>query len=219
MEDPNSYANSHECVTTHLVLDWCVDFEEKKLKGHVALTLKATSACSRVILDTRDLSITDCQFRLQKGSTSWQPVHEWHLDPSTHVAFGQALIVPLPSVVPAASVFELDIKYSTQPSSSACQWLDPSQTMTKKHPYLFTQCQAIHARSLLPCQDSPAVKSTYAASIHVPKTLRALMSALRLAEQGAASSYGDSFQVFEFEQKVPIPVRQLKGSFPLILYF
>ena len=36
----------------------------------------------------------------------------------------------------------------------------PSQTAGGAHPYLFTQCQAIHARALLPCQDSPAAKMT-----------------------------------------------------------
>ncbi|MBK7587597.1 MAG: hypothetical protein IPI22_04330 [Bacteroidetes bacterium] len=36
-------------------------------------------------------------------------------------------------------------------------------------PYLFTQCESIHARSLLPCQDAPANRITYEAQVQVPK--------------------------------------------------
>ena len=73
----------------------------------------------------------------------------------------------------------LRINYETSPNSTALQWLDAMQTIGKKHPYLFSQCQAIHARSLFPCQDTPAVKFTYNASVTVKKSLVALMSALR----------------------------------------
>ena len=77
------------------------------------------------------------------------------------------------------------ISYKTDPAlCAAVQWLEPSQTMGKKHPYLYTQCQvhecpeievyilkgvyflqAIHARSMLPCQDTPSVKSTFSAKV------------------------------------------------------
>eukprot|EP00698_Gefionella_okellyi_P006265 TRINITY_DN1564_c0_g2_i5.p1 TRINITY_DN1564_c0_g2~~TRINITY_DN1564_c0_g2_i5.p1 ORF type:complete len:125 (-),score=29.44 TRINITY_DN1564_c0_g2_i5:11-385(-) len=66
---------------------------------------------------------------------------------------------------------------------------------------MFTQCQAIHARTLLPCQDTPAVKATYTAELTVPKPLVAVMSAL---SDGSVADLGDSSQYF-FRQPIPIP--------------
>jgi len=39
------------------------------------------------------------------------------------------------------------IRYSTSPSASALQWCEPAQTANKARPFLYTQSQAIHARS------------------------------------------------------------------------
>ena len=70
------------------------------------------------------------------------------------------------------------IYYETSPESSALQWLPKECTAGKKLPYLFSQCQAIHARALIPCQDTPAAKFTYDAAITVPEWATALMSAV-----------------------------------------
>jgi aminopeptidase N len=69
------------------------------------------------------------------------------------------------------------IRYSTLPESSALQWLSAEQTAGNVHPFVFSQCQPIHARSLLPCQDTPYVRMTFTASITVPEPLVPLMSA------------------------------------------
>ena len=57
--------------------------------------------------------------------------------------------------------------YSTGvgPKCSALLFLNANQTADKKGPYLYSQCQAIHARSLIPLQDSPSVKQTYHAKV------------------------------------------------------
>lgn len=56
----------------------------------------------------------------------------------------------------AGTKIVIKIPYTIRDGCSAVQFLSPSQTAGKAHPYLFTQCQAIHARALLPCQDSYA---------------------------------------------------------------
>lgn len=94
------------------------------------------------------------------------------------------------------------IVYETSSNASGLQWLPPSQTEGKTHPYLFSQFQAIHCRSTIPCQDSPFVKSTYTAHITVPKPLVCLMSAVPSGNKDA----GQNRITYSFEQKVPIPV-------------
>ena len=56
------------------------------------------------------------------------------------------------------------VHYATSPESSALQWLPKECTAGKKLPYLFSQCQAIHARALVPCADTPSAKFTYDAA-------------------------------------------------------
>ena len=69
--------------------------------------------------------------------------------------FGAALTVTLPTAVAKGSSVDVAITYATAAQSTALQWLPPAQTAGRAKPYLFSQCQAIHARSMLPCVDSP----------------------------------------------------------------
>ena len=70
----------------------------------------------------------------------------------------------------------MQVAYRTHPAAAALQWLQPDQTAGAA-PFLFTQSQAILARTWLPCQDSPGIRFTYEATVQVPPHLLALMSA------------------------------------------
>ncbi|VDM33069.1 unnamed protein product, partial [Hydatigera taeniaeformis] len=96
------------------------------------------------------------------------------------------------------SSFVVTIEYCTMPQSSALHWLDAQMTSDKKHPFLFTQCQAIHARSLFPCQDTPRVKFTFSASVLAPREVTVLMGAQR-------STPSQKPSIHYFSQDIPIP--------------
>uniref|UniRef100_A0A2K5NXM8 Leukotriene A4 hydrolase n=1 Tax=Cercocebus atys TaxID=9531 RepID=A0A2K5NXM8_CERAT len=116
---------------------------------------------------------------------------------------GSPMEISLPIALSKNQEIVIEISFETSPKSSALQWLTPEQTSGKEHPYLFSQCQAIHCRAVLPCQDTPSVKLTYTAEVSVPKELVALMSAIRDGE--VPDPEDPSRKIYKFIQKVPIP--------------
>jgi len=193
-DDPASFANLDDVQVSSFHLDLAVDFASKTLKGYVEIKAKALRESSKILLDTRDLAVSKVED--SKGNSLKFELAK------AHEVFGSKLEITLASSVPSGSEAAVRIFYSTSPQSSAIQWLPPANTAGGKHPYLFTQCQAIHARSMLPCQDSPGVKSTYTATIAVPNPLVALMSAVQA--EGSGKKEGET-TYYKFSQPVPTP--------------
>lgn len=166
-----TFANTGQFVTEHLALDLDVDFETEALRGFAMLTMRRLDvAATEVILDTRDLTIASVAV-LQSGNSA--PA-EFQFG-ETHETLGTPLVIRLPAETGAA--FDLMIEYATSPESTALQWLPPELTAGGKHPLMFSQSQAVHARSWVPLQDTPAIRITYEATVRTPESLLAVMSA------------------------------------------
>jgi leukotriene-A4 hydrolase len=179
---------------------WHVDFSAKTIGGTAELHLEwhSTNAADRAIrLDSRALAVQHASVDGHAAAFEFLPANE-HLGTPLLVRLPDALGAPKPG-----QRLAVRIAYHTAPDAAAIQWLAPEQTADKKHPYVFTQCQAIHARSLLPCQDTPAVKITYKAAVTVPAALTALMSALALGEPSLDAAAHT--RTFRFEQPRAIP--------------
>ena len=121
--------------------------------------------------------------------------------PAHSSVFGYALSIPIPENYNQEDI-HFRIYYSTTPQSAGLQWLTPSQTIGKKHPFVYSQGQAILARTYLPCQDTPAVKFPYSASIITPKPLVALCSGIKSSCNKIVS---DDASCFCFVQTRAIP--------------
>lgn len=183
--DYHSFANPNEVRVTHLSLNLTANFETKQLIGDVTLDVKRTKPENNtLVLDTRALEIKNVTV---DGEGVPFEMGETDAD------LGTPLTITLPSEADSVSV-----AYSTSPDASGVQWLTPAQTAGKKHPFLFTQAQAVHARSFIPLQDSPQVRVTYDATIKTPEDLLAVMSA---SNDPTTARDGE----YEFTMPQPIP--------------
>jgi len=186
--DPHSYADSDQPRPRQLRLSLAVDFERRQLDGEAALVL-AGPAAGPFDLDSRGLDVRSV---LTSDGT---PV-PFELGPEEPV-LGQRLRLLLP-----AGTREVRLRYRTSPEAPALQWLDPQQTAGGRHPFLFSQCQAIHARSLVPIPDTPRVRFSYEAEVVVPEALAAVMSAGPAGDRAGPRTGTRSFR---FRMPQPIP--------------
>ncbi|KAL2636378.1 hypothetical protein R1flu_007857 [Riccia fluitans] len=186
--DPHSYTDSAHPLTKHVALSISLDFDLKTISGSATFTLERSHS-GEIFLDTRDLTI-DGAWDSDKKEL------KYFLEPADKIK-GSLLRVVLENDV---SVYSVSFKTSQQ--ASALQWLDPAQTAGGKLPYMFTQCQAIHARSIFPCQDTPLGRIKYSADVEIPAELATVMSAAYIGRVPAATQ---SRVIDRFVMEQPIP--------------
>ncbi|XP_010453430.1 PREDICTED: leukotriene A-4 hydrolase homolog [Camelina sativa] len=205
--DPHSFTDSSHPLTTHVSLSLYLDFNSSIIHGSALLTLSSAFS-GELSLDTRSISIDTVLDPLTLAPLPYR------VSATPDPIRGTQVVVVLSG---QSSVL---IVYSTSPSASALQWLSPLQTFSKSHPYVYTQCQAIHARSIFPCQDTPAARIRYDVVMNIPNSLSAVMSArhvrrrlpvpeeakhLEAGSLGSSLWSGEDRVVEEFAMEQPIP--------------
>lgn len=182
---PHSYSRPQEASVEHLTLDLGVDFTKNQLAGTATLRIKNSGNANKLVLDTRDLTIS--RITLDNGTEAKYEVGQ------AQGTFGAPLEI---DITPQTKT--VAIEYATSPNAAALQWLEPAQTAGKKHPFLLSQSQSILARTWVPLQDTPQVRFTYDATIRVPKELMAVMSA-----ENVTTKTADGVYKFKMEQPIP----------------
>ena len=192
-KDTNTFSNYEIIKQTHIEANFNVDFTQKVIHGLVKIYFNALDDGEVIVLDTRALKINsvidsdtgeeleyvlDDQYELDANGIPLKIYKEYNKDDKIAIL----------------------IKYDTTDAGSAVQFLDPEQTTGKIHPFMFTQCESILCRELLPTQDTPAVKITVSVGITVVKPLFAVESGIY---QNKIDN-GDTVTYF-YEQKIPIP--------------
>ncbi|SPQ94386.1 unnamed protein product (mitochondrion) [Plasmodiophora brassicae] len=171
VKDPSSLANVDAVRVRHMKLVLSVDFSCSVLAGQAVL------ACD-IIKDGTSEIVLDTRHLIINEVWCNEKVAQFSLGDELQ-PFGRPLRIQLPEEHNASS----------------------RVTTSSGYPFCFTQCQAIHARSMLPCQDTPMNKSTYDAEVTVDPPLVALMSALS-KKPPVKSSQGVTYY---FDQQVPMP--------------
>ena len=173
--DPHSYADSTHPLTNLIELSLFLDFDTKTIHGSATLHLSRPFS-GDFFLDTRSLHISaiygkSCDILLPFSLAEPDEIK------------GSQLTVSL------TNQSSFTVLFRTESSGTALQWLDPAQTAGGKLPYVFTQCQAIHARSIFPCQDTPAARIRYMAKVNVPSEMSVVMSAAHLRRASTSGQF------------------------------
>jgi aminopeptidase N len=162
--DPHSFARPLEARVTHVALDLAFDFTSRSVGGTATLDLDRQANAREIVLDSDGYEVS----AVTDAATGAPLAFAYGTE---NAALGRPLTVQL-----APTTRKIRIVYTAR-NAEALQWLTAEQTAGKRHPFLFSQGQAILNRSWVPTQDSPGIRQTWEARITVPAALDVVMSA------------------------------------------
>ncbi len=184
VKDQHTLSNADSIQVRNLDLNIEVDFDQKQISGVAAWRVSNPGGLDVLKLDTYGLAIDSVTVNGRKVR---------HTLDAAVPNLGSRLNIPVDGQADLVQIW-----YKTSPDATALQWLQPSQTMGKKQPFLYTQSESIYARTWIPCPDGPGIRFPYTAKVKVPKGLMALMSAENVQQRNDSGVY-----TFAMEQPVP----------------
>ena len=184
-KDPASYTQLAQGKIKHIDFRIGVDFSTR------TLNIEATYQLQEPVHGS--LFLDSFKIDLKQARTNGREL-EWEFDTQDDI-LGERLHL---KGLEGDSSFAL--MFLTAPEARALQWLDAAQTAGGNYPFLYSQCQAIHARSIFPCQDTPSVRFTYSAEVKVSQGLVAAMAAEQVGVQEESRQ-----AIFSFKMPQPIP--------------
>ncbi|MCB9065661.1 MAG: M1 family metallopeptidase [Chitinophagales bacterium] len=182
--DKHTQSNADVVDVKHLSLDVKVDFDAKQIAGSATWSIENPKHADTLKLDTYDLTIDSVKV---DGSLVQHSKGEFKK------YLGTVLNIPIEDNSEKVTVY-----YKTGEGATALQWMEPQQTLSKKHPFLYTQSEAIYARSWIPSPDGPGIRFSYDARVQVPNDLIALMSATNPQQKNDSG-------IYRFEMEIPVP--------------
>ncbi|MEA3041354.1 MAG: leukotriene-A4 hydrolase [Sphingomonadales bacterium] len=187
--DIHSFARPEVARVTHVALDLALDFAARRVGGTATLDVEAPPSAPEILLDTKGLEIE----AVTDGGSGRALV--WSLGEGNAI-MGRPLAVRLDGAR------RIVVRYRSGPDAAALQWLDPAQTVGGRHPYLFSQGEAILNRTWIPTQDSPGIRQSWEARIVAPEPLKVVMSADNLDPDGESVAGGGRAYRFRMEHPV-----------------
>ena len=188
----NTFSNYDIIFQTNINVHFIVDFDNKKVDGEVTISFKALDDGEVIILDTKSLIIKNV-----KDSTGNEL--DFKLD-NYYRLESHGVPLKIYKEYSKDDTFDITIEYSTTKDCMAIDWLEPEQTSGGKYPFMYSQCQSILCREMLPIQDTPAVKMPVTISITVPEELIGLAAGFFVEEMSNGNN-----KTFTYALDIPIP--------------
>ena len=161
--EKSSVADLTSVIQRKFYLNWEIDFSEQIISGYIDIDFEILKDTDEIALDGRALKIFKIEHVFEQGTSKSLDftISDADLIKENHKS--SKILIKLGKIQNKNTNLKIRIFYQTGSGSetSGLQWLKKEATKDKIAPFLFSQFQPIHARSVIPCQDAPGAKVTY----------------------------------------------------------